>query len=102
MELTNKAIGKLIEKTAGKYNTVRVGVTGGGCVGMEYVFKYNEPIDNDPTDTVADYGKFTIRIDSKSYPSYKTQPSTMWCVESTNHLKSSTPPKNQDAVVESR
>ena len=68
MELTNKAIGKLIEKTAGKYNTVRVGLTGGGCAGMEYVFKYNEPIDNDPTDTVLDYGKFTIRIDSKSLP----------------------------------
>ena len=42
MELTNKAIGKLIEKTAGKYNTVRVGLTGGGCAGMEYVFNFEK------------------------------------------------------------
>ena len=35
---------------------------------MEYIFKYNEPIDNNESDTVFDYGKFTIRIDEQSIP----------------------------------
>ena len=68
MELTNTAISKLIEKTAGQHHVVRIGLTGGGCAGMEYIFKYNEPIDNNESDTVFDYGKFTIRIDEQSIP----------------------------------
>ena len=67
MEVTNKAIGKLIEKTRDNH-VVRIGLTGGGCAGMEYVFKYNEPIENETGDTVYDFGKFTIRIDSQSLP----------------------------------
>ena len=101
MELTNKAIGKLIEKTVGKHNTVRVAYWW-GCAGMEYVFKYNEPIDNDPTDTVSTMENSQYGLMQVPTLSYSTQPSTMWCVESMNHLKSSTPLKNQGAVVESQ
>ena len=67
MEVTNKAIGKLIEKTRDNH-VVRIGLTGGGCAGMEYVFKFNEPLDNAESDTVFDYGRFTIRIDEQSLP----------------------------------
>ena len=55
-----------MESGAGK--ALRIGLKKGGCAGMEYVFKYNEPIDNDPSDTVLDFGKFTIRIDAQSIP----------------------------------
>ena len=96
MEVTNKAIGKLIEKTRDNH-VVRIGLTGGGCAGMEYVFKFNEPLDNAESDTVFDYG-----LTSNPYPSYGMPPSTTLCVESMSHLKSSTPMKNPDAVAESQ
>ena len=69
IEITNEAITKILEKQGKEsFDAIRLGITGGGCAGMEYVFKYNEPIDNDPSDTVLDFGKFTIRIDSQSLP----------------------------------
>ena len=68
MELTNNAIEKLIERTAGENNCIRIGLTGGGCAGMEYVFEYNDPDSNQDDDVVQEYGKFAIRIDSQSYP----------------------------------
>jgi Fe-S cluster assembly iron-binding protein IscA len=42
MEITNEAIEKLIEKTQGEYNIIRIGVTGGGCAGYEYIILYLE------------------------------------------------------------
>ena len=66
MELTNEAIQKLIEKTKEDRNIIRVGITGGGCVGYEYIFDYESRINND--DHVFDYGQFTIVIDDVSYP----------------------------------
>ena len=66
MELTNDAIQKLVEKTDEKNNTIRVGLTGGGCAGFEYIFDYASGIHDD--DKVWDYGKFRIVIDSMSLP----------------------------------
>lgn len=68
MEVTNTAIGKLIEKTNTNHHVIRIGLTGGGCAGMEYVFRFNEPSENESTDEVFDYGKFSIRIDEQSAP----------------------------------
>ena len=39
IELTDQAIIKLIEK---KVESVRIGITGGGCAGFEYVFMEDE------------------------------------------------------------
>ena len=49
MEITNEAIEKLIEKTQGEYNIIRIGVTGGGCAGYEYVLTFDNPNKRDLT-----------------------------------------------------
>ena len=66
MELTNEAIQKLIEKTKEDRNIIRVGLTGGGCAGYEYIFDYESRINTD--DHVFDYGQFTVVIDNMSFP----------------------------------
>ena len=63
LEVTNTAIQKLLEK---KVEYVRLGVTGGGCAGFEYVFK--DAIIPTDDDLVIDYGKFQFVIDSLSQP----------------------------------
>ena len=44
IELTDKAIQKLMEKTCdmGLSHAVRIGITGGGCGGFEYIFDFLE------------------------------------------------------------
>ena len=66
MEITNAAIEKLIEKTQGENNTIRIGVTGGGCAGYEYIFDYESEVHTE--DHVFDYGAFNIVIDDESLP----------------------------------
>tara|TARA_B100001057_G_scaffold500814_1_gene618043 strand:- start:4022 stop:4330 length:309 start_codon:yes stop_codon:yes gene_type:complete len=62
IELTDQAITKLVEK---KVNSVRVGVTGGGCAGFEYIFTEDEIRSGDE---IIDYGKFSILVDQVSKP----------------------------------
>lgn len=65
IEITDAAILKAIERTtAPSPNNIRLGVTGGGCVGFEYIIEYAVLIHND--DTVIDYGKFNIVINEMS------------------------------------
>jgi iron-sulfur cluster assembly accessory protein len=65
IELTDAAILKAIERTTGEgRDTIRLGVTAGGCVGFEYVICYADPITSE--DTILDFGKFKIAIDSSS------------------------------------
>lgn len=67
IELTDSAILQLLERTEGKgVSEIRLGITGGGCGGYEYIFDYNTT--NDPSDQVLDFGKFTIHIDTLSLP----------------------------------
>ena len=67
IELTDSAILQLLERTEGKgVSEIRLGITGGGCGGYEYIFDYNTT--NDPSDQVIDFGKFTIHIDNLSRP----------------------------------
>lgn len=67
IELTDAAILKAIERTANKSrDVIRLGVTGGGCAGWEYVIGYADNIN--PEDTLLDYGKFKIAIDEISIP----------------------------------
>ena len=56
IEVTDIAIAKLIEK---RVDSVRLGVTGGGCSGYEYVFVEDEFKDGD---VELDYGKFKFLI----------------------------------------
>ena len=66
MEITNAAIEKLILKTNEKHDKIRIGVTGGGCAGFEYIFAYESKVNGD--DHVFDYGSFHILIDDLSMP----------------------------------
>lgn len=67
VELTDAAISKAIERTAGSSPShIRLGVTGGGCAGYEYIITYADRVDNE--DAVLDYGKFKIVIDKLSQP----------------------------------
>ena len=66
MEITDAAIEKLILKTNEKHDKIRIGVTGGGCAGFEYIFAYESKINGD--DHVFDYGSFHILIDDLSMP----------------------------------
>tara|TARA_B100001094_G_scaffold253633_1_gene252103 strand:+ start:5860 stop:6168 length:309 start_codon:yes stop_codon:yes gene_type:complete len=62
IELTDQAIVKLVERNI---NSVRVGITGGGCAGFEYIFAEDQVRNGDE---VIDYGKFNILIDQESKP----------------------------------
>ena len=67
IELTDSAISQLLERTDARgVSEIRLGITGGGCGGYEYIFDYNTT--NDPSDQVIDFGKFTIHIDNISRP----------------------------------
>ena len=67
IELTNEAISKAIERTeAQSRDAIRLGVTGGGCAGFEYVIEYAHSINED--DLVEDYGKFKLVVDKMSSP----------------------------------
>jgi len=67
IELTNEAIQKLVQKQAEEqFSYIRIGVTGGGCAGFQYIFD----TDNSKLsyDVELDYGKFKFLIDKMSVP----------------------------------
>ena len=67
IELTDEAISQLLIKTAeGNNDTIRIGITGGGCAGYEYVFNYADSVNEE--DNILDFGKFMIVIDPTSVP----------------------------------
>lgn len=67
IELTDAAINQALSKTQDSGNdTIRIGVTGGGCTGFKYVFDFASTINS--SDHILDYGKFTIVIDEDSLP----------------------------------
>ena len=67
LELTDNAIQQFLTKTEEKGNdTIRVGITSGGCGGYEYVIDYADSVHDD--DHVLDFGKFLVVIDPVSIP----------------------------------
>jgi iron-sulfur cluster assembly accessory protein len=62
IEVSDIAIEKLLERNV---SSVRLGVTGGGCAGYEYVFAEDTIREGDE---VIDYGKFSFLIDKNSQP----------------------------------
>ena len=67
IELTNSASNRIMnvlkEDERSKF---RVYVTGGGCSGFQYGFKFDD--DEAFDDYVIDFGEFKVLIDSMSYP----------------------------------
>ena len=68
IEITNEAITKILEKQRAEgFEAIRLGITGGGCAGFEYIFDscYDR---TDPQDVRLDYGKFAVIMDKVSIP----------------------------------
>lgn len=67
IDITDSAINQLlIKKQSQGIEYIRLGVTGGGCAGFEYVFK--DAILPNKEDLVIDYGKFYFVVDPISQP----------------------------------
>ena len=63
IELTDSAITQLLKRTEDRgVSEIRLGITGGGCGGYEYIFDYN--ITSDTSDQGVAVGKFTLHVDS--------------------------------------
>tara|TARA_B100001057_G_scaffold70849_1_gene64985 strand:+ start:918 stop:1298 length:381 start_codon:yes stop_codon:yes gene_type:complete len=68
IEVTDEAITKILEKQRKeKFSGIRLGITGGGCAGFEYVFDRTNSAPSQK-DVELDYGKFRILIDKMSIP----------------------------------
>tara|TARA_Y100001936_G_scaffold195879_1_gene196232 strand:- start:71 stop:448 length:378 start_codon:yes stop_codon:yes gene_type:complete len=67
LEITDDAIVKLLEKKEKEnFNYIRLGITGGGCAGFEYIF--DSVSNKDENDIVVDFGKLQFVIDRVSLP----------------------------------
>lgn len=67
ISLTNSAVKRiqtLLPEQISNY--FRVYVTGGGCSGFQYGFKFDENPEGD--DDIINFGGFTVLLDSLSYP----------------------------------
>ena len=68
IEVTDEAIAKILEKQRKeKFSGIRLGITGGGCAGFEYVFDRTNSAPSQE-DVELDYGKFRILINKMSVP----------------------------------
>jgi iron-sulfur cluster assembly accessory protein len=68
IEITDEAIQQLLaNQRRDKWKNIRLGITGGGCAGFEYVFDSSND-DGNADDIVLDYGKFNILINKMSVP----------------------------------
>ena len=68
IQVTDEAITKILEKQRKeKFSGIRLGITGGGCAGFEYVFDRTNSAPSQE-DVELDYGKFRILIDKLSIP----------------------------------
>ena len=68
IEITDEAITKILEKQAKEgFDAIRLGITGGGCAGFEFVFDKCNDIPSEE-DVRLDYGKFGVVINKISIP----------------------------------
>ena len=68
IELTDEAIQQLLYKQSKEgWRNIRLGITGGGCAGFEYIFD-SVNHDGDSNDVFLDHGKFGIVVDKMSIP----------------------------------
>jgi len=68
IEITNEAITKILEKQRKeRFDAIRLGITGGGCAGFEYIFDSCNDGATDE-DVKLDYGKFSVLINKISIP----------------------------------
>ena len=68
IELTKNALKRILDvvKKDSSSSNFRVFVTGGGCSGFQYGFKFDDDVAFD--DDVIQFDNFSILVDSMSYP----------------------------------
>ena len=68
IELTENALKRILDviKKDSSSSNFRVFVTGGGCSGFQYGFKFDDDVAFD--DDVIQFDNFSILVDSMSYP----------------------------------
>ena len=69
IDLTEKALKRILDVIKNDSNSssnFRVFVTGGGCSGFQYGFKFDDDVAFD--DDVVEFENFTVLLDSMSYP----------------------------------
>jgi iron-sulfur cluster assembly accessory protein len=67
IDITDEAIVELLrKKEKEKFNYIRLGITGGGCAGFEYVFDSSDVAELD--DIIVDFGKLKFVINKISVP----------------------------------
>ncbi len=68
IELTDEAIQQLLEnQKRDGWKNIRLGITGGGCAGFEYVFDSSND-DGTTDEVVLPFGKFNVLVDKMSVP----------------------------------
>jgi iron-sulfur cluster assembly accessory protein len=68
IELTDEANKQLLKNQSNdKWKNIRLGITGGGCAGFEYIFDSSND-DGGPNDVVLPNGEYNILIDKMSVP----------------------------------
>lgn len=67
IDITDEAITELLrKKEKEKFTYIRLGITGGGCAGFEYVFDSSDVAELD--DIIVDFGKLKFVINKISIP----------------------------------
>ena len=67
IEITDEAISELLrKKKKEKFNYIRLGITGGGCAGFEYVFDSSDDVNED--DIIINFGQLKFIINKISVP----------------------------------
>ena len=96
IEITNDAITKILEKQAKeKFAGIRLGITGGGCAGFEYVFDRTNSLPTEE-DVELDFGKFRVLVDKISIP-YLVGMTLDFQVEGLNEVFKFINPKEQSS-----
>ena len=95
IEITDEAIVKLLEQQKKEnFKYIRLGITGGGCAGFEYIFDSVSVADDD--DIVIDYGKLKFVVNKLSVP-YINGMTLDWRKEGLNEIFKFINPKEKDS-----
>ena len=97
IEITDEAIVKLLEQQEKEnFKYIRLGITGGGCAGFEYIFD-SVNIANDD-DIIIDFGKLKFVVNKLSVP-YINGMTLDWQKEGLNEIFKFINPKEKDSCA---
>ena len=95
LEITDEAISQLLNKKSKEnFKYIRLGITGGGCAGFEYVF--DSTVSKTADDIIVDFGELKFVIDKASVP-YINGMTLDWVKEGLNEVFKFINPKEQSS-----